>query len=570
MADNPQPISPGEAALALIVNMPQWIYRRQETILLQDNGETRRQISFDYEIPVGQQIHPFDLMDPEHLPLDVPRDGTTIVPLSFMQKGNLVDLDVRDESGAALPVVTTKQNGDLVLLAIEMLLEKICDDSTSEHQQDMDECLSACRDVVFSRSAGGRASESADENRRIALHNISSATVTDDLACDHKPINDEGIEDEGIKDIQVLLACLCKARNNPSISSTARLLAALLAAMSQFYVFAVVLPSAPHARHVTKITYSAKAVRERSPKRVRQALSEFFLAYRSVEIAFSPASADSTHLEIHTNPALAITQISDTPAGTVRLESDSKVGQFPPDKSQEDALRNQVVATTGQVHLKYSAEQGWALRVLKLKVVHVRSGPIWYALLASCLNVVLQFLFFFWLIPQLSSLALSSARGTETLDEERLFIIRDANAITAATLVLSVAIALAVVIQNHEVHRHVTIAPRIIMVISAGLFSLMLLYASYDVQVGRGIFPSTPIPQILLVLSVVTMVWAGALFMRASDKSDAKPRVEVGSTPLVIRRESGVAATESALFESMNPDLVRSLREIVSRRGVAR
>src|SRR5699024_10442257 len=101
-----------EHMLRVLVDWP-WVHRRGEDIQVVDDGQTRRRISFDFAPQVlsrwagtGSQDH---------------GDEQGHVPLTFLRKGMIINLDLQAEDGSTMPAVTRTQNTRLVFHPIRRL-----------------------------------------------------------------------------------------------------------------------------------------------------------------------------------------------------------------------------------------------------------------------------------------------------------------------------------------------------------------------------------------------------------------------------------------------------------------
>lgn len=101
----------GLRALTLILTQDQWTHRRAETVSLEEHGETRQRISWDFTIP-------------EELAIPMGADRVA-VPLGILAKQPLKRLDITDASGTALPLWGTRQNGALAASALASGLEGV-------------------------------------------------------------------------------------------------------------------------------------------------------------------------------------------------------------------------------------------------------------------------------------------------------------------------------------------------------------------------------------------------------------------------------------------------------------
>lgn len=91
--------------MELIADPPSWINRRVETIEILSHEETRRRVSIDFTLSEELQQ---DLQTPEGL----------VVPLSVLTKEARRNFDLRDEGGAAVPVLGRESNGELAHIAV--------------------------------------------------------------------------------------------------------------------------------------------------------------------------------------------------------------------------------------------------------------------------------------------------------------------------------------------------------------------------------------------------------------------------------------------------------------------
>jgi hypothetical protein len=98
--------------LAHLIDTSDWVFRRVESVSFLDDQLILRRMSMDFQFP------------PEFV--SEMRDSSfLLVPLAFLKKQPLIRLDVRDESGAALPILTKQQNGELTSTLIEILARDI-------------------------------------------------------------------------------------------------------------------------------------------------------------------------------------------------------------------------------------------------------------------------------------------------------------------------------------------------------------------------------------------------------------------------------------------------------------
>lgn len=112
----------GEAELqrrcaALALGHSSWIRRRVESIQFLADGQTRRKISFDFQLRPDMLV-PRSVRLPQNpenpsqsLPWHPEADEYVAVPLAFMRKGALGNLDVKDAAGTSLSSVGLGDNG---------------------------------------------------------------------------------------------------------------------------------------------------------------------------------------------------------------------------------------------------------------------------------------------------------------------------------------------------------------------------------------------------------------------------------------------------------------------------
>jgi hypothetical protein len=100
----------------LLADEERWVHRRVETIELLDARELRRHTSVDFTLP--------------RFPPLAPDEGDVdYVPVSLLRKGVLTAFDMRDEAGAALPVLNRRQGaeiaGTLLVQQAEVALDEL-------------------------------------------------------------------------------------------------------------------------------------------------------------------------------------------------------------------------------------------------------------------------------------------------------------------------------------------------------------------------------------------------------------------------------------------------------------
>lgn len=95
----------GIASVELVASPASWINRRVETIEILSHEETRRRVSIDFTLSEKRQE---ELKTPEGL----------VVPISVLTKEARRNFDLRDEGGAAVPVLGRQSNGELAHIAV--------------------------------------------------------------------------------------------------------------------------------------------------------------------------------------------------------------------------------------------------------------------------------------------------------------------------------------------------------------------------------------------------------------------------------------------------------------------
>ncbi|HKG02916.1 MAG TPA: hypothetical protein VKB03_07030 [Conexibacter sp.] len=137
--DHTQLIDAGIAAAPLIADPKSWINRRVETIELLSHEEVRRQVSVDFTLTDAQ--------------LEQLRTSEgVVVPLTVLVKERRRAFSLRDESGAAIPVLGRRQNGDLALAA----LLHAASNAVGVPTADLESVAAELRAIVFDPPAAAR------------------------------------------------------------------------------------------------------------------------------------------------------------------------------------------------------------------------------------------------------------------------------------------------------------------------------------------------------------------------------------------------------------------------------
>lgn len=99
------------AAAELALSFPPWVRRRKWTFSYVDDTTVRRQQSIDFQLP-----------PPERFALPPTPGATLYVPLWIPAKVPLVNLDMRDEAGRSLSVLTRGENGPIAADGLALIL----------------------------------------------------------------------------------------------------------------------------------------------------------------------------------------------------------------------------------------------------------------------------------------------------------------------------------------------------------------------------------------------------------------------------------------------------------------
>lgn len=102
----------------LITEPAAWMNRRVEAFELIDDVTVRRRVSLDFTLPPEVVVSP---EKPETV--EITAESLPVVPLTILRKRKLRRFDLRDEEGAAVPVITTTENGLVSWAALCQLAE---------------------------------------------------------------------------------------------------------------------------------------------------------------------------------------------------------------------------------------------------------------------------------------------------------------------------------------------------------------------------------------------------------------------------------------------------------------
>ncbi len=110
-----------------LLSIREWIHRRVETVTFIDAHTIRRTTSLDFTVVPT-------------LPRIPTGDGEAVlVPLSYLAKHPVTSLDVRDETGAAVSVLTTEQNGALSAAALVAIAAAFVQQPQTPNAVDLDD-----------------------------------------------------------------------------------------------------------------------------------------------------------------------------------------------------------------------------------------------------------------------------------------------------------------------------------------------------------------------------------------------------------------------------------------------
>jgi hypothetical protein len=104
---------PGLETIRMLIAHPEWVHRRVDALEYRDDTTFRRRQSVHFSVPGAA---------PE---IRVGEAAFRLVPLTTLRKETLVNFDCRDEAGAALPVLTRRQQGVLTVRGMTAWAEAI-------------------------------------------------------------------------------------------------------------------------------------------------------------------------------------------------------------------------------------------------------------------------------------------------------------------------------------------------------------------------------------------------------------------------------------------------------------
>ena len=469
-----------------LIARPAWIKRRVESIGIHSDGETRRKISFDFRLPSRsidslQALNAF--RDPEQKEsLEMPRGKEIAIPLCFMQKTTLVDLDVNASDGRSLPVATTDENANLVLNAFSYLIRHISPDQSPSDSDDGIDPILVCKSVVMSRryvkwddpkeslkSFSPDYLELSESYLKNVIDQLDRGEYAGDL-CTHFEAQTEKLNEKGAaKELTAFVTRLVNRSKESAggekerIETQVRFLLILLATMVRNYMFVVLIDrSEAEKRSIIKVSYLSQLVISSGP------VQRFLCASESLDILVAANFAESTHLEIEALNTMQIVSIEEVESGR---EEDSKNVAKPEDSKN---VAKPVFGTPHQVHLQVKNSEPPSIK-LRITLTPSASGPVLWALYLSLFSWVGQ-IGMYCLFQFIHDRTVGITELSERAEYFGPF--RDTNALTLATLIVSVTLAAAVVNHLHDLDRRLAFPSRFATVASAVLFSLsMLIYS---------------------------------------------------------------------------------------------
>ncbi len=539
----PGSMTRGERVVRLLAD-PTWIHRRVETLQLSVDGETRRRVSFDFTLPKDRSLLQVTSVGVHGLELSQER---VILPLCFMRKGTLVDLDVTDDSGRSLPVVSLGANGELVKEGVLWLLGELAYVGGAANAAD---------DVIYSSLLGREVNRAEKAKIDSARKDVFTNLCRYSLASGGPPALEHLRADIHVYNLaNWLVENTHQSRNTEVAAATGlsalsrrdtliAMVSALLAAMSRDYVFAV-----EHERRVVgertivKLSYASTVDRAAT-----KLLSRVLSPSENISLSLATAAANSTHIEIETTPSVQVTRIT-------------SVG------GREHAPFSSVALAARRLHLSTSRRERSAgpRTDLLIEVSPRRSGTLVAALAGATGNLVALALLAAAapaIIRQSQGLRIAGELAPPSEVSERLGLLRDSNAFSVALAVLGVAIALVVVVQLHDVERRLLRVPRIIVMSAAILFVASLVSASYEAHVGTSVVFDWERNRMYAVLvAAILFVWSAYCWRVAKPVRE----ISVEACPRTGRRTtlrspaSALVATESAIFDGLPLSDVQSL-----------
>jgi len=136
----------GQGIFWMLSASPEWVHRRREYVSFHDSATVTRRVRVELTVPdVTPRLGP-------------PRRRVCLVPLTFLEKRELANFDVRDEDGRTIPVLTADET---ITVSTAALLAAACHAQGCELEQLEDALIASVREVV---QGGGDEPEVAREH----------------------------------------------------------------------------------------------------------------------------------------------------------------------------------------------------------------------------------------------------------------------------------------------------------------------------------------------------------------------------------------------------------------------
>jgi hypothetical protein len=152
---------PALETIRMLIAHPRWVHRRVDALEYRDDTTFRRRQSVHFTVPTVAPV------------VAVAAARFRLIPLTTLCKETLVNFDCRDESGAALPVLTRGQQGLLAVRGMTAWAEAVVDDALGEP---LDPEVAA----EIAALVTGDADDSADVRTAFAVGDGQRAVLRDD------------------------------------------------------------------------------------------------------------------------------------------------------------------------------------------------------------------------------------------------------------------------------------------------------------------------------------------------------------------------------------------------------
>lgn len=307
----------GLRCLKLISAQHIWIRRRVDRIQFLEDGQSRRSISFDFDLPNAKQITYQEIFNSGFDSANEPKEqnigskNQIVIPLAFMRKGALVNLDVESADGTPISVLGRNDNGTISFLALQYLARRIFKDN-------LQSICYAIKEVIYSSSVVFEDKRSkpmlvsvSDEVDKVRKGFLDDLTLFLESQTEKFPTIPSSADSGycfniiGFSIKRLLSGAL---EPDDSMSEDLRLFVAILSSIVDSYVFAVVVnKELVSHRSIIKVGFESQKT---SFGRKEWNRPEFLLGAKNrVGLNFSTYGAASTHLEFNTTPAMEITAL---------------------------------------------------------------------------------------------------------------------------------------------------------------------------------------------------------------------------------------------------------------------